>query len=631
MSTQPPSPRARLLINLVMVSLAFLVYLAFARGSSNKAEPLSPDQLENLIRQGSVRELHVNPDGFNIRALLNNAGKESNPGIQRVVETRASSAQHWEEIRKLAKEKKVKISVDPAVGQSTWFMIISLLSNLVIPILIFVFLFSMMRGSMGGGAKGILSHGKSLKSRYQDSESRITFADVAGCYEAKEELKEVVEFLKDPSRFTRLGARIPKGVLLSGPPGNGKTLLARAVAGEAGVPFFSASAAGFQEMFVGVGAARVRDLYAEAKKNAPCIVFIDEMDAIGKERGGRKNVGGGGNDEREQTLNEMLSEMNGFDEKAGVITMAATNRPDLLDKALTRPGRFDRHVEIGLPDLMAREEGLTVHSKNKPLGADVDLKKIAANTAGMSFADLGNVMNESAILAARKKKKFIEQEDLSNAVDKSAMGPERRSKKMSNREKAMTAFHEAAHALLATLTPHADPVFKATIIPRGRALGYMKQLSDDRNSQTREQLLAMVRVLVAGRAAEELVYKTVTTGPVNDFERATELLETMVCQLGMDEEAGLVVYKRVANTGPMGISVGVDVSEETKKLLERRVKDQLQTIYKEVQNTLVQNRKKLNALTAALIRKETLDGDEIRAIINSADSPRRIPVWGGYF
>ncbi|MDP3999113.1 MAG: ATP-dependent zinc metalloprotease FtsH [bacterium] len=617
-SNPQPNPRSKLVVNLVMVAIAILVYSVFSRMSSDKTEPISPDQLEALIRQGSVERLNVNPDGFNVRAIFK---KEKDPKsgmeTQRVIETRVSSAQHLEEFRKLARENNVGFYVDPAVGQSTWFMILNLASNLIIPILIFVFLFRMMSGQAGAAAQ----FGKNKAKRFEPSADKKTFADVAGCVEAKVELMEVVEFLKDPGSFSDTGARCPRGVMLAGSPGNGKTLLAKAVAGEAGVPFFSISGSDFVEMFVGVGPARVRDLFATAAKNAPCIVFIDEIDAAARKRGA--SGFGGSHDEREGTLNAILVAMDGFADRSGIIVMAATNRVDILDPALTRPGRFDRQVQIDNPDVIAREEVLKVHAKKIRLGADVNLNAVAKDTPGMSGADLANVINESALLAHRKGKKFVEQSDLSEAVDKESMGAERKSRKLSLSEKAMTAYHEAAHALLATLTPHADPVYKATIIPRGMALGYVKQLpAEELFSRTKQQIIAMLSVLVAGRAAEELMFgpDKVTTGASNDFERATDLLEKMVYRLGMDAEAGLVVYKPKASI--FGDSAALDMSDETKRLLEKRVKKLLQESYDQVKSLLKTNKAKLMALAKALYQKETLAGDEIRSIIESTPNFR---------
>jgi cell division protease FtsH len=464
-------------------------------------------------------------------------------------------------------------------------------------------------------AEALFGAGRSRARLVADKGTGVTFDDVAGCDEAKHELREVVDFLKNPQRYRELGAKIPKGVLLVGPPGTGKTLLARAVAGEAGVPFFSLSGSDFVEMFVGVGAARVRDLFEQAKAQAPCIVFIDELDAIGRQRGVHVGVV---NDEREQTLNQLLVEMDGFEPNAGVIVLAATNRPEVLDRALLRPGRFDRQVVIDAPDVGGREAVLRVHARNKPLAPDADLAAIARATPGMSGADLANVLNEAALLAARRGGTRITQKDLEDAVEKVVAGPERRSRRLGPEEKRRVAYHEAGHALVAAYSPHADPVHKVTIVPRGRAaLGYTLQLpADEQFLLTRSALLDRVRVMLGGRAAEEVVFGEVSTGAENDLDRATALARQMVCMYGMGESAGLAhLGQRPARFLPDGEAVQLDCSEDTARQVDAEVKGLLDGSYREAKAILTEHRDALERVARALLQNETLDGPAFRALL----------------
>ena len=478
----------------------------------------------------------------------------------------------------------------------------------VLPIALMIGLWMLLVRRIGGPGQAIMNIGRSRAKLVMDPDTGVTMDDVAGCDEAKQELQEVIEFLKNPDRFTQLGAVIPKGVLLVGPPGTGKTLLARAVAGEAGVPFFSISGSDFVEMFVGVGAARVRDLFDQAKKHAPCIVFIDEIDAIGRQR----SVGVGvTNDEREQTLNALLVEMDGFEPNTGVIILAATNRPEILDRALLRPGRFDRQVVVDLPDLDGREAILRVHARNKPLAEDVDLHKIALATPGFAGADLANVMNEAALLAARRGSRIITQRDLEEAVEKVIAGPERRSRRLGPEEKQRVAYHETGHALVAAYSPQADPVHKISIIPRGRgALGYTLQLpEEDQFLLTRTELTSRIRSLLGGRAAEEEIYDEVSTGAENDLEKATAMARQMVALFGMSSQVGLMHCGRREGQflGADGMPVR-DCSEQTAALIDREVKELLDRLYAEAREILRTHRDQLELVTQRLLEHEVLDG-----------------------
>ncbi len=480
-----------------------------------------------------------------------------------------------------------------------------------------------MRQMQGGGRGGAFSFGKSKARMLDESTNTVTFADVAGCEEAKEEVAELVDFLRDPSKFQKLGGRIPRGVLMVGNPGTGKTLLARAIAGEAKVPFFSISGSDFVEMFVGVGAARVRDMFEQAKKHSPCIVFIDEIDAVGRQRGAGL---GGGNDEREQTLNQLLVEMDGFEANVGVIVIAATNRPDVLDPALMRPGRFDRQVVVPLPDIRGREQILLVHMRKVPLAPDVKADIIARGTPGFSGADLANLVNEAALFAARKSKRLVDMEDFEKAKDKVIMGAERRSMVMPEEERRNTAYHESGHALVATMLPKTDPVHKVTIIPRGRALGVTMQLpSEDRYSQDRERLLNTIAVLFGGRIAEEIFMHQMTTGASNDFERATELARRMVTQWGMSDALGPMVYGENEGEIFLGRSITThkNVSETTLQKVDAEIRRIVDEQYKVARKLIEDNRDKIEAMAKGLLEYETLDSDQLGDIM--AGKPPRPP------
>ncbi len=491
----------------------------------------------------------------------------------------------------------------------------------ILLILLWVFMFRQMQG---GGPKGLFSFGKSRARMANQEKPRVTFADVAGADEAKEELREIIEFLREPGKFQRLGGKIPKGALLLGAPGTGKTLLARAVAGEAGVPFFSMSGSDFVEMFVGVGASRVRDLFEQGKRNAPCIIFIDEIDAVGRHRGAGL---GGGHDEREQTLNQLLVEMDGFESNEGVIIMAATNRPDVLDPALLRPGRFDRQVVVDLPDVRGREGILKVHSKRIPLGPDVSLEVLARGTPGLSGADLANLVNEAALLAARRNHDKVMMADFEDAKDKVMMGTERRSMVISQEEKRITAYHEAGHALLAILTPGSDPVHKVTIIPRGRALGLTHYLPiDERHTHSRTYLETILLHLMGGRVAEKLVFNQLTTGAGNDLERATELARKMVCEWGMSDKLGPLTFGKKEEEIFLGREIARhrDYSEKTAQMIDDEVRNIVERADSKATKLLSENIDKLHLVAKVLLERESLDGEEIDKLLAGEELPQLV-------
>jgi len=486
-------------------------------------------------------------------------------------------------------------------------------------VLIILFWFVLLRRMQGGGTKGIFSFGKSRAKLLTENKMKVTFQDVAGAEEAKQEVREIIEFLKEPEKFQKLGGKIPKGALLLGPPGTGKTLLAKAVAGEAGVPFFSMSGADFVEMFVGVGASRVRDLFDQGKKNAPCIIFIDELDAVGRHRGAGL---GGGHDEREQTLNQLLVEMDGFDSNEGVILIAATNRPDVLDSALLRPGRFDRQIVVDLPDVRGREGILKVHTRKIPLADDVNLPVVAKGTPGFSGADLANMVNEAALLAARRNKKKVDMNDLEEAKDKEMMGTERRSLIITDDEKKSTAYHEAGHALVAKLTPGSDPVHKVTIIPRGRALGVTTYLPiDEKHTHSKDYYERALIHLLGGRTAEKLVMNELTTGASNDIERATAVARKMVCEWGMSEKMGPMTFGKKQEEIFLGreISQHRDYSERTAQMIDEEVRNIIENAARISEQLLSENIDKLHRLAKRLLEKEILDGGEIDRIVDNVE------------
>ncbi len=547
---------------------------------------------------------------------------------QITVTTKADKKKFFSELR-LADERTqprleelgVKVTVDADSGSNT---VASILVSFLPLLLILGLFFFIMRQAQGGGGRGAMSFGKSRARLLTEKSGKVTFADVAGVDEAKEELQEIVEFLQDPTKFQRLGGKIPKGALLVGPPGTGKTLLARAVAGEAGVPFFTISGSDFVEMFVGVGASRVRDMFEQAKKNAPCIIFIDEIDAVGRSRGAGL---GGGNDEREQTLNQLLVEMDGFEANEGIIIMAATNRPDVLDPALLRPGRFDRQVTVGNPDIVGREKILKVHMQRVPLGKDVDTKTIARGTPGFSGADLANLVNEAALLAARRGKRAVSMSEFEDAKDKVLMGPERRSMVMSEKEKELTAWHEAGHAIVAMRVPKADPVHKATIIPRGRALGMVMQLPEgDKLSMSKVEMTSRLAILMGGRVAEEVRFgeENVTAGAASDIQQATRLARAMVTRWGFADDIGPVDYGSDQGDVFLGqqLMQSSHISEETSRKIEEEVRKLIQTGMDDARRIMSQFRSDWEVIANGLLEYETLSGEEITNLIDGRPPSR---------
>ena len=574
----------------LLIIAAFVIAIdAFSGQSANKSE-LSYTGFIQQVQQKKVESVTITND-HGIKGKLKN-GTEFN-----------SYAPSDETLIKTLQDNGVEITAAPP-EQPAWWM--SLLGSAIPIIILVVLFFFIMQQTQGGGGR-VMNFGKSRAKLMGEGNVKVSFKDVAGAEEAKQELEEVVEFLKDPGKFTTIGAKIPKGVLLAGPPGTGKTLLAKAVAGEAGVPFFTISGSDFVEMFVGVGASRVRDLFTQAKKNAPCIIFIDEIDAVGRQRGAGL---GGGHDEREQTLNQLLVEMDGFGANEGIITIAATNRPDILDPALLRPGRFDRQVIVGRPDLRGREAILKVHARNKPLADDVDLKTIAKKTPGFTGADLNNLLNEAALLAARLNKKVITMAEVEEASEKVSMGPERRSHIVSEKDRKLTAYHESGHAIVAHLLPHADPVHKVTIIPRGAAGGYTMMLpTEEQNYKTKSQLLADIRVALGGRIAEALILDEISTGASGDLQSVTNTARAMVTRWGMSDELGPIVFGEQQEQVFLGKNLGHErnYSEEIAAKIDAEIHRIVEEAYKDVTKLLSDNEKFLHDMANALLEEETID------------------------
>ena len=578
----------------LLIIAAFVIAIdAFSGQSANKSE-LSYTGFIQQVQQKKVESVTITND-HGIKGKLKN-GTEFN-----------SYAPSDETLIKTLQDNGVEITAAPP-EQPAWWM--SLLGSAIPIIILVVLFFFIMQQTQGGGGR-VMNFGKSRAKLMGEGNVKVSFKDVAGAEEAKQELEEVVEFLKDPGKFTTIGAKIPKGVLLAGPPGTGKTLLAKAVAGEAGVPFFTISGSDFVEMFVGVGASRVRDLFTQAKKNAPCIIFIDEIDAVGRQRGAGL---GGGHDEREQTLNQLLVEMDGFGANEGIITIAATNRPDILDPALLRPGRFDRQVIVGRPDLRGREAILKVHARNKPLADDVDLKTIAKKTPGFTGADLNNLLNEAALLAARLNKKVITMAEVEEASEKVSMGPERRSHIVSEKDRKLTAYHESGHAIVAHLLPHADPVHKVTIIPRGAAGGYTMMLpTEEQNYKTKSQLLADIRVALGGRIAEALILDEISTGASGDLQSVTNTARAMVTRWGMSDELGPIVFGEQQEQVFLGKNLGHErnYSEEIAAKIDSEIHRIVEEAYKDVTKLLSENEKFLHDMTNALLEEETIDAKAV--------------------
>jgi cell division protease FtsH len=577
--------------------IAFIIILLIQNYvMTRKTEDVIPySEFKELLRTDKIKDLTINPESIN--------------GIE-------NSGRRFQTVRvedpELVKELESHHVKYTGKVESKW------LTNIISWIIPLVFFFILWRilFSRIGPETSVMSFGKSRAKIYAEKEKKITFADVAGIDEAKEELKEVVEFLKTPGKFQRLGGKIPKGVLLVGMPGTGKTLLARAVAGEANVPFFSISGSDFVEMFVGVGAARVRDLFGQAQNHAPCIIFIDELDALGKARGVNPM---GRHDEQEQTLNQLLAEMDGFDPNTGVIIMAATNRPEILDPALLRPGRFDRHVVVDRPDLVGREEILKIHARNVKLSPDVDLKVIASRTPGFVGADLANIVNEAALLAARKDKEFVEMADIEEAIDRVIAGLEKKRRLMSKKEKEIVAFHESGHAIIASLLPNADPVRRISIVPRGiSALGYTLQLpTEDRYLMTRTELLDRLAVLLGGRVAEEIVFGEISTGAHNDLQRATDIATSMVKEFGMSEKLGYVTFEKEKQPLflPSSLFPTREYSEDTAKQIDEEVKKIVDETYLRVKEILTREKDKLEELARLLLEKEVVEEADLKKIL----------------
>ena len=581
----------------LVLALVFLVIFSVFSKQHGREPEIVFSEFMGSVDRGDVQEVVI--QGHNIQGKYKNG------------ERFRTFAPNDPELVKSLREKKVKIAAKPE-DESPWYMVL-LLNWFPMLLLIGVWIFFMRQMQVGGGKA--MSFGKSRAKLLTENQHRVTFSDVAGVDEAKDDLQEIIAFLKDPKKFTKLGGRIPKGCLLVGPPGTGKTLLARAIAGEAGVPFFSISGSDFVEMFVGVGASRVRDLFVQGKKNAPCIIFIDEIDAVGRHRGAGL---GGGHDEREQTLNQLLVEMDGFEANEGVILIAATNRPDVLDPALLRPGRFDRRVVVPRPDVKGREGILQVHTRKVPLATDVDVGVLARATPGFAGADLENLVNEAALLAARNNKEKVDMVDFELAKDKVMMGAERRSMIISDEEKRNTAYHEAGHALVAKLLPGADPIHKVTIIPRGMALGLTQQLPmDEKHTYPKEYLLNNLVILFGGRVAEELVLEHMTTGAGNDIEKATDLARRMVCEWGMSEKLGPMTFGKKEEEIFLGrdFTQKVDYSENTAIEIDAEVRRIIQDSYHRAKELLKTNLRLLHKVAERLLEKEVLDGSEIDAIV----------------
>ncbi len=606
------NPKTRNLITWALIITMFLVMMTMTQNSmtASTTEKLSYSEFTAAAQAGTLTDVKIDPK----TGLI--TGKTAEDKVFNV-----NGSPYNDRAEEMMTEAKVAFDYKEIKEQS---LLSSFLFSML-PLILFVGIaIFFMRSMQGGGRGGAMSFGKSKAKLLTEMEGKVTFDDVAGVEAAKEDLKEVVEFLRDSSRFTRLGAKIPTGALLVGPPGTGKTLLARAVAGEAGVPFFTISGSDFVEMFVGVGASRVRDMFADARKNAPCIIFIDEIDAVGRHRG----VGtSGGHEEREQTLNQLLVEMDGFEGHEGVIIIAATNRPDVLDKALLRPGRFDRQIEVPYPDINGREKILAVHMKGKPMGSNVDVAYIARGTPGFSGADLANLVNEAALLAARRNKLKINMREFEDARDKVMMGAERRTLAMTEEEKAMTAYHEAGHAIVGLNMPGSLPIHKATIIPRGRALGMVQYMPErDQISQSREEMIARMAMAMGGRAAEEIKfgYDKVTSGASSDIEQVTRIATAMVTEWGLSDAIGPIAYKNTDQQSfHPGIGRGSSISPETAGLIESEIKRFVTEAHEKATKILKKKKKDWVALAEALLEYETLSGDEIKVLLSDGIKPKR--------
>jgi cell division protease FtsH len=591
----------------ILIIIIIYMFVLIIQNAEPVKEKLSYTQLVTEIESGRIKEVSVSVgDDTSIVS-----GKMANT-------KRFEAVVPNDEFNKLVQDyierDRLNVKYEIKSAASAWF---SILPSIVLIVIFVVFFFVLTQQSQGGGNR-VMSFGKSRAKLHTDDKKKITFVDVAGADEEKEELGEIVDFLKQPRRFIELGARIPKGILLVGPPGTGKTYLARAVAGEAGVPFFSISGSDFVEMFVGVGASRVRDLFEQAKKNSPCIIFIDEIDAVGRHRGAGL---GGGHDEREQTLNQLLVEMDGFSVNEGIIIIAATNRPDILDPALLRPGRFDRQITVGIPDVKAREEILKIHAKNKPLSLDASLETLAKGTTGFTPADLENLMNEAALLTARKGKKKIEVDDLDEATIRVIAGPEKKSRVVSDHDKKLTAYHEAGHAVVQKLLPNADPVHQISIVPRGRAGGYTISLpQQDKFYMSKSELEEQIVSLLGGRVAEKIVLDDVSTGAKNDIERATGIARKMITEYGMSETLGPMTFGSDHDEVFIGrdLARSRNYSEEVAAIIDKEIRNIIDTAYQKTETLLKENISKLHGVAQALLEKEKLDQAEFEEVFANA-------------
>ena len=611
---------------LVFLVVFLVVFNLIMAGARSTGEP-DPRELDSLEFQRAIQEraFVISGDGNDEDRLL---VKDEDQTVTGLLLGEDGGAERFEypytndyEIASVFNDAEIPFYTDP---QNTGFWL-GLLGTIG-PLLIFLLLFLFLMSSMQGSGNRVMSFGKSRAKRMTKDSPKVTFADVAGANEAVQELTEIKEFLESPQKFQRLGARIPKGALLVGPPGTGKTLLARAVAGEAGVPFFSISGSDFVEMFVGVGASRVRDLFEQAKQNSPCIIFMDEIDAVGRQRGAGL---GGGHDEREQTLNQLLVEMDGFDAKGGIIMIAATNRPDILDPALLRPGRFDRQIVVDRPDLPGREKILGVHTRGKPLGPDVNVGTLARSTPGFTGADLANLVNEAALLAARHDKDQIDQVEMEEAIDRVIAGPERKTRLISDKEKEITAYHEAGHAIVGALLPEADPVHKISIIPRGQALGVTMSLpTEDRFMMSRGQLMAQLAMMLGGRAAERVIFDEITTGASNDLERVTQTAKQMVTRYGMSEKLGPMALGHANGQVFMGrdFNAQPDYSDEIAFQIDKEIRRIVDESYDTAEDLLVRNRALVDKLSSDLIEYETVDSVHLARLVDEYAVDRGVPA-----
>ncbi|MFZ5945253.1 MAG: ATP-dependent zinc metalloprotease FtsH [Bacillota bacterium] len=605
----------RIFKNLAIYLLIVLIAISVLRLTNAPQKQESPfnnfSEFVTAVEKGKVKQVNIiTENNYQIISGVTTEGKEFS----------LEAPKNYPQIIDTLLAANVVVDQDPTPTPPWWTGVLSTLLPVLLLIAVFFF---MMQQTQGGGSR-VMQFGKSRARLHTDEKTKVTFADVAGADEVKEELEEVVEFLKYPKKFTELGAKIPKGVLLFGPPGTGKTLLARAVAGEAGVPFFSISGSDFVEMFVGVGASRVRDLFEQAKKNAPCIVFVDEIDAVGRQRGAGL---GGGHDEREQTLNQLLVEMDGFNINEGIIIIAATNRPDILDPALLRPGRFDRQITVDRPDVKGREEILKVHVRGKPLADNVDLAVLARGTPGFTGADLANLVNEAALLGARRNKKTITMTELEQSIERVIAGPEKKSRVISEFEKKIVSYHEAGHALVAELLPHCDPLHKVSIIPRGRAGGYTLLLPrEDRNYMTRSQLLDQITMMLGGRVAEQIVLNEISTGAQNDLERATGTVRKMITEWGMSDELGPITFGNKQEQVFLGRDIARDrnYSEAVAFAIDKEVKRIMEEAYQKAEKLLQDNLDKLHLIAQTLMEKEVIEAEEFSELMKKVtDLPKR--------